>query len=114
MCKASTFAGLQECTLPSLLLKIGLKYQLAFNYLGQIKRQNLYCSEFAVGNKFYVALGRFKVSLVKVKSGSDAFKLTPTLSNTEARSRLVSVLHANAVKLVININMQRQVQRPSK
>lgn len=114
MCKASTFAGLQECTLPSLLLKIGLKYQLAFNYLGQIKRQNLYCSEFVVGNKFYVALGRFKVSLVKVKSGSDAFKLTPTLSNTEARSCPASVLHMNAVKLVININMQRQVQRPSK
>lgn len=113
MCKASTFAGLQECTLPSLLLKIGLKYQLAFNYLGQIKRQNLYCSEFAVGNKFYVALGRFKVSLVRVKSGSDAFKLTSTLSNTEARSRPASVLHANAVKLVININMQLEV-RPSK
>lgn len=66
-----------------------------------------------MGNKFYVALGRFKVSLVKVKSGSDAFKLTPTLSNTEVRSRLVSVLHANAVKLVININMQPEV-RPSK
>lgn len=66
-----------------------------------------------MGNKFYVALGCFEVSLVKVKSGSDAFKLTPTLSNTEVRSRLVSVLHANAVKLVININMQPEV-RPSK
>lgn len=66
-----------------------------------------------MGNKFYVALGCFEVSLVRVKSGSDAFKLTPTLSNTEVRSRLVSVLHANAVKLVININMQPEV-RPSK
>lgn len=66
-----------------------------------------------MGNTFYVALGCFKVSLVKVKSGSVAFKLTPTLSNTEARSRLPSVLHANAVKLVININMQPEV-RPSK
>lgn len=66
-----------------------------------------------MGNKFYIALGCFEVSLVKVKSGSDAFKLTPTLSNTEVRSRLVSVLHANAVKLVININMQPEV-RPSK
>lgn len=66
-----------------------------------------------MGNKFYVALGCFEVSLVRVKSGSDAFKLTPTLSNTEARSRPASVLHANAVKLVININMQLEV-RPSK